>query len=78
METLSIVLSIVSIVIAVGATALAIVFFRWADQDARKTAENLAETTSAIERLNQVVEILRKESFALLKSSHAGAPRGRT
>lgn len=72
METLSIVLSIVSIVIAVGATALAIVFFRWADNDARKTAENLAETTSAIERLNQVVEILRGESFALLKSSHEG------
>jgi len=71
METLSIVLSIVSIIVAVGATALAIVFYRWADLEAKKTSQNLGQVGSAIDRLDQVVAIIRTESFSLVKSSHA-------
>jgi len=70
-ETLSIVLSITSILVAVGATALAVMFYRWADLEAKQTSDNIRQVGSAIDRMNQIVEILRTESFNLVKSSQA-------
>lgn len=71
METLSTILSIVSIVIAVGATVLSVVFYRWAAADSTKSSENLVAMRAAVESLNVLVGALRTESFELVRSSQA-------
>lgn len=72
MEVLSIVLSIIGIVVSVGAVALAVLFYRWADAEAKRAATVFAEVKSAADRLEAATANLQRDSFGLVRSSLEG------
>lgn len=64
-------MTIAGIVLAVVALALSILFFRWADAQAKDSERALVELRAATQSLDRLVAGLRDESFALLRSAYS-------
>lgn len=64
-------LAVVSVVLAVVATVLSILFYKWADQHSRESSVVLAELRSAIRELDRGLMGLREDSFALLRGAYS-------
>lgn len=70
LDTLGFIMTVGGIVLSIVALLLSILFYAWADKQAKASDKTLIELKTATDGLGQVVKTLREESFTLLKSAY--------
>jgi hypothetical protein len=70
LDVLGLVMTVGGIVLSIVALVLSILFYRWADAQAKSSDKSLIELRAATEGLQQLVTNLRDESFSLLKTAY--------
>lgn len=70
LDTLGFIMTVGGIVLSIVALLLSILFYAWADRQAKESDKTLVELRAATDGLGQVVTTLRDESFSLLKSAY--------
>lgn len=71
MDALGLFMTIAGIVLSVVALALSILFYRWADRQAKDSERTLTELRAATEGLQHLVSGIRDESFSLLRTAYS-------
>lgn len=70
LDVLGVIMTVGGIVLSIIALLLSILFYRWADAQAKSSDKSLIELRAATEGLGSLVASLRDESFSLLKSAY--------
>lgn len=69
-DALGFIMTVGGIVLSIVALVLSILFYIWADKQAKASDKTLVELKGATDGLGQVVTTLKDESFSLLKSAY--------
>jgi hypothetical protein len=69
-DPISLIMGVGSTVLAVLSLVLSILFYRWADKEAKASQSALVEVRSAIATLDRLLAGVREESFSLLRSAY--------
>lgn len=70
LDTLGFIMTVSGIVLSVVALLLSILFYRWADENAKASERTLTELKTTTAALQTLVTTLTQESFNLLKSAY--------
>lgn len=70
LDVLGLIMTVGGIVLSVIALVLSVLFYRWADGQAKSSDKSLIELRAATDGLGSLVASLRDESFSLLKSAY--------